>query len=172
MTEVWIDIVGYENEYSISDIGNVISKPRKFVKNSRLIKKKIDKDGYVVYCLCKAGESPFFAKGHRLVAIAFLKNPLHLKEVNHKNAIKTDNRVENLEWCTGSENRIYAKQMGLYKANIGSFRIGSNYKISQQDRDEIRRLRLTDPKKNKSIFFQRKFNVSKSCIYSIVYGKT
>ena len=62
--------------------------------------------GYPFVIICKNREMKNF-KVHRLVAEAFIPNPLNKPEVNHKNEIKTDNRVENLEWMTGKENCNY-----------------------------------------------------------------
>lgn len=54
---------------------------------------------------------------HRLVALAFIPNPMRLPQVNHINGVKTDNRIENLEWVTGSRNMLHAYQHGLTKAH-------------------------------------------------------
>lgn len=61
------------------------------------------KSGYLDICL-SSRNSKKSLRIHRLVAIAFLPNPLRLPYVNHRNGVKTDNRLENLEWCTVSEN--------------------------------------------------------------------
>lgn len=102
MTEIWITIKEY-NEYQVSNWGRV--KSLKFGKE-RILKPSKDKDGYLMVNLCKDGKGKMF-KVHRLVAEAFLPNPNNLPEVNHKNEIKDDNRVENLEFCDCKYNLDY-----------------------------------------------------------------
>ena len=86
--------------YTITDDGKVISY--KF-KKPRIMKTWFQKDGYENIKLCKENKTYHFLI-HRLVAEAFIPNPDNLSEVNHKNKIRYDNRVENLEWCTRKEN--------------------------------------------------------------------
>lgn len=71
---------------------------------------KKDKDGYMTVWLLKERGLPLLHRRvHRLVAMAFIENPSGLPEINHKNHIRDDNRVENLEWCTTAENVRDAK---------------------------------------------------------------
>ena len=79
------------------------------------MKQQIDKDGYSYVVLYKNKKRKHF-KVHRLVAMAFLKNPKNKPEVNHKQGIKSDNRVTELEWNTTSENVQHAYDTGLKTA--------------------------------------------------------
>ena len=86
--------------YTITSDGKVISY--KFSK-PKIMKTWLQKQGYENIKLCKNNQTYHFLI-HRLVAEAFIPNPNNLPEVNHKNKIRNDNRVENLEWCTRKEN--------------------------------------------------------------------
>lgn len=101
--EIWKDIKNYEGLYQVSNWGRVRSL--KFGK-IRILKACKDKDGYLIVTLYKSGQSKIF-KVHRLVAETFIPNPDNLPITNHKNELKYDNRVENLEWCDAKYNTNY-----------------------------------------------------------------
>lgn len=112
---------GSEGRYSISRSGvikthswNVI-RPSKgsFFKKEKLIKQCLNRKGYSMVGLMLYGKQTSIVV-HRLVAIQWLQNPNNKPEVNHINGIKTDNRVENLEWVTTKENCQHASRIGLY----------------------------------------------------------
>jgi hypothetical protein len=96
----WRDVPGYEGLYIISDDGTLISYAR------GLTHPTLDKDGYYHTALCKGGQMKYL-RIHRLVAQAFIPNPENKPTVNHINEIKTDNRVENLEWATVAEQNAH-----------------------------------------------------------------
>lgn len=108
--EIWRDVHGYEGLYKVSNKGNVRSVDRinhigrKY--SGRMLRSAYDKDGYLQVALCKNGKMKT-KKIHRLVAETFIPNPNGFSEVNHKDEIKTNNYVENLEWCTRKYNVNY-----------------------------------------------------------------
>jgi hypothetical protein len=112
MEEVWKDIENYEGLYQVSNLGNVKRLKGKGCVSERLIAKSINKSGYIYRGFHNKGTYRKF-KEHRLVANAFIDNPYNKPTVNHINGIKTDNRVENLEWCTYLENKQHAIKTGL-----------------------------------------------------------
>lgn len=111
----WKDIAGYEGLYAVSDEGEVISLSRiknngrgRFQTKERILKQGTRAGKYRFVCLSKGDEQIAFSV-HRLVAIAFLENPEHLPEVNHKDKNPSNNHVENLEWCSRQYNIDYSK---------------------------------------------------------------
>lgn len=117
--EEWKDIDGYEGLYQISNLGRV--KSLKFGKE-KILKPKKGK-GYLRIGLCKKGKYKHYYV-HRLVASTFIENPYNLPQVNHKNEDKTNNSVDNLEWCTSKYNINYGtghKRSALNHINHPSF---------------------------------------------------
>ena len=103
---IWKDIQGYEGLYQVSDTGLVrgIQSGRTHIKRPN-----ISQTGYYRVGLYKNGIKRMMLV-HRLVATAFIPNPTNKPQVNHLNEIKSDNRVENLEWCTPSENANWGNE--------------------------------------------------------------
>lgn len=100
MEEIWKDIEGYEGLYQVSNMGRV-----KSLKNDIILKPYILR-GYEKVLLYKNKKRKHF-QIHRLVAMAFIPNPDNKPQVNHKDENKTNNCVDNLEWCTGHYNHNY-----------------------------------------------------------------
>lgn len=117
--EVWKDVVGYEGLYQVSNLGRVKSLPKKkgygvgYTQKEKLL--KIANNG--AYLFVRLGKNGTYKNlfVHRMVAQAFIPNTGNKCDVNHKNGIKTDNRMENLEWNTRQENIIHSYKNGLQK---------------------------------------------------------
>lgn len=112
--EKWKPIKGYDGLYEVSNLGRVKSLHQRGKEKDRILA-PIEMDiGY-----CKVTLYNKFKKEqkyiHRLVAEAFIPNPKNLKVINHINANKKDNNVDNLEWCTQKHNMQQAFNMGLVR---------------------------------------------------------
>ena len=134
MKELWHDIVGFEGLYQVSNLGNVKALqrllPDKRILKEKILKKQVQRDGYVLVGLRKKGKQKFILV-HRIVATAFIPNPENKKQVNHIDGNKLNNHVENLEWCTASENIKHAYKIGLKNKLFGE--LNYNAKIKKED---------------------------------------
>lgn len=105
--EVWKDIQGYEGLYQASNLGRIRS-----MYSNKILKLGITNSGYYSITLSKNKAQKTICV-HRIIAFAFIGNPpLANMEVNHKNGNKLDNRENNLEWLTKSENQLHAIKLG------------------------------------------------------------
>lgn len=100
-------VTDYEGIYEVDSDGKIWSLNYHREHRRGEVTGKLDKDGYVSVGLRKDGKR-WHLRAHRLVAQAFIPNPDNLPEVNHKNGIKNDNRVKNLEWMTTKQNIQHA----------------------------------------------------------------
>lgn len=133
MNEIWKDVVGYEGRYQVSNYGNV--------RNNKglVLKPQTRQHGYLSVWLY-GGEHLSGRTGkafsiHRIVAEAFIPNPMGCEEVNHIDECKTNNRADNLEWCTHKEN----SNRGTRGARIGE----SNRTSSRRKRRAIAQYTLS-----------------------------
>ena len=133
--EIWKDIEGYEGRYKVSNKGRVLSvgrykqnhTKRQYVEEKVISNYINNKNGYVYVYLCKDGKYKN-CRIHRLVAKAFIPNPNSFQQVNHVDGDKTNNNVENLEWCTASYNIVdFYKRNGAYEKDNGILKLYEKY---------------------------------------------
>jgi hypothetical protein len=160
MEEVWKDVKDFEGLYQVSNLGNVKRLKSKRVLSERLIGRSLDRYGYVKRTLSKDGKNFCFTE-HRLVAMAFVKNSENKLTVNHINGIKTDNRVENLEWSTSLENKQHAIKTGL--TNLKGINHG-RCKLTEEQVLEIKKIGFSQTRMSLS----KKYGVARITISRII----
>ena len=111
--EIWVPVKDFEEFYEVSNEGVVRSKDRICDKGraskGRTIKQWENRRGYKMVTLSKHGKQKHFPV-HRLVAIAYIENPENLPCINHKDAKRTNNNSDNLEWCNYQYNNTYRER--------------------------------------------------------------
>lgn len=168
MEEVWKDVVGYEDLFKISNLGNLYSK-----RSNKILKQRKHK-GYMHVATKiggRFGRNVCF-KIHRLVANAFIDNPNNKPYVNHIDSNKANNNVNNLEWVTAKENTAHAIESGT----ISLQDIRDRNKVNRSLPDEvvvyIRSVYVPYSEEFGGKGLAKKFSVSNKVISSIVLGRT
>lgn len=108
--EIWKDVKGYECLYQVSNFGNI-------KRDNKILNPGKNQDGYSMVCLCKDGNQKIKLV-HRLVAQAFIPNPNNYPQVNHKDENKSNNTVDNLEWCSIQYNQEYSNAKEVLQYNL------------------------------------------------------
>ena len=134
-SEAWKPVVGYEGIYEVSDCGRVrSSRSTTNTYVGKILRGMLQRIGYVQISLCRAGKVEQLYI-HRLVAAAFIGRCPEGKEVNHKDGVKTNNHIENLEYVTPVENGQHASEHGL-KAR------GARHGLSRLTEKDVRKIRF------------------------------
>tara|TARA_R110002020_G_scaffold51712_1_gene146201 strand:- start:241 stop:762 length:522 start_codon:yes stop_codon:yes gene_type:complete len=160
--ELWRDIPNFKGKYQVSNNGRVKSLNYKRSKKEGFLKPSTSR-GYEHVELSLRGKS-YTMSVHRLVCIAFLENIENKTCVNHIDGVKTNNNLNNLEWCTHSENNIHAIKKGL-RWDVSESHW--NCKLSRQDVVNIKKLIPFKTQKEISLLFK----VNQSTISDIKNNK-
>ena len=164
--EEWRDIVGCDGHYQVSNFGRI--KSFKFGVE-KILKPHHGKGDYCRVSLYENGKLKKFLV-HVLVAKAFLPNPNNLPVVNHIDNVHSNNRVENLQWVTYSENQIHAWQIGAQKPLYGAKHPLA--KLTQEQADYIREVHVSADPEFGAKAPAKKFGVTLRTIYRILHNKS
>lgn len=160
--EIWKDCVDYPDLFEVSNLGGFRNK-----RNKRLLKQYTHPHGYLHVATKIGGRKGKYVtfKVHREVAKAFLDNTDNLPCVNHKDGVKDNNVVENLEWVSYSSNSRHAIAMGLFVVPKMPF------KLTEEQREFVRQNYRPKDRNFGARALGKKFNVNHTTILRTVYGR-
>lgn len=169
MEEVWKSLIyqgGEFFDFEVSNLGNLRN-----VKTNTLYKQHLNKTGYMQVCVSLGGrDNKKVFKIHKAVAETFIPNPENKPQVNHIDANKTNNNVENLEWVTNLENSHHAKDNGLMKTKRGEENFFA--KLTEEDVRYMRNNYIPKDKEFGCCALARKFGVSHPTVSRILSGES
>jgi HNH endonuclease/NUMOD4 motif len=154
-------VVGYEGHYQVSDQGRVRS-----LKRGKVMAQMKNRRGYLQINLYWEGRAKNYLV-HRLVAQAFLGRIPLAWQVNHKDGVKTNNKLDNLEVVTAEANRAHAREKGLFRPKHGEENF--NAKLTEEDVRTIRRLWQ---EKVSALEISFRYRMSQRAIYSVIKRET
>lgn len=172
--EIWKKIKEY-GDYEVSNYGRVKSPDfilktptgQSYIKKGKILKPFKDKKGYL-YCDLRVNGERKIVRVHRFVGMAFIPNTENKPQINHIDGNKENNNVQNLEWCTNSENQKHAFEKGLQKGCFSHH----NSKLTLEQVRYIKNNCVVGSKKNGMQTIAKKFNVCNSTIKQIVIGNS
>lgn len=165
--EIWKPVVGYEEFYEVSDHGRIRNiKDRKNTHVGRILVGGRNPQGYKIAGLRNGGKKRFYKSFHSIVMEAFV-GPLNGMCVNHKDGIKNNNNISNLEYVTVQQNNEHAKKNGLLRPNKGE----DNGSSKLTNKDVIRIRELYESKEKSQTELSYDYDVMVSCISRIVNRK-
>jgi len=146
-------------KYSVTKTGDVINE------HGKVLRLNLNKKGYLSVCLCFDGIKSTYLV-HRLVSQTHIPNQFNLPMVNHKNGIKTDNRVENLEWCSAQHNTDHARKTGLIKD------VGEDNPMAKLTEQQVREIRAKYvPRKYPTRKLSKEYNISQSVVMDVIHRR-
>lgn len=160
MSEKWKEVVGYEQYYEVSNLGDIRRQ-----KTKRVLIKKTKKSGYKFVCLSVDGKY-IYKHIHRLVAEAFLSNTENKPQVNHIDCKKDNNCVTNLEWATVKENNLHARKNIVFKKQKSGVDNKLSFQVAQKINGDVVYLW------GDILSISRHYNVVTACIHKAINKKT
>lgn len=172
--EIWKKVNEF-GDYQVSNMGNIKSPDfvlqvptgQKYIRKGKILKPYKSKKGYL-NCDLRINGKRKNVQVHRFVALAFIDNPENKPQVNHKDGNKTNNCVENLEWCTNSENQIHAFKNNLQKGDFSH----PNSKLTLEQVLYIKNHCIIGSKEYGMQAMAKKFNICHNSVKQIIMGKS